>query len=216
VGKDFSGIQAALINMSGDSKATGFSAQFGLVNISGNERDIPLGLVNVVKNGILNPAVYYDSYKMLNVSFRSGSKYFYSLFSVGSSRICLGDISFGDDSAGDILVTRAGIGLELPLKKFFLDIDITSGHIFDPANLKQLVTPAEPRQLVTYTLQGRLTLGFKLFKHLGAFVGVSYDYFHPESDKSPVPTTIWENILPKDWSDEQNIHKLGFFAGIQF
>jgi hypothetical protein len=203
-GKDFHGMQVSLVNMNEDSDTANFSAQVGLVNISGNERSIPVGLVNVVKNGILNPAIYYDSFKMLNVSFRSGSRYFYSLFSVGATRLSFGAYSFGADDADDLLVTRAGIGFELPLKKFFLDLDFTSGNVF---------TLAAPHHQA-FNLQGRLTLGFKLFKHLGAFAGVSYDYFYAESDESPVPTAA--PIIPKSWGDERNIHTLGFFAGVQF
>jgi hypothetical protein len=204
-GNNFYGIQIALINVNSGGESHNFTVQLGLVNISENERDIPIGLVNIVKNGILNPAVYYDSYNMFNISFRSGSKYFYSLFSVGSPRISLGDVSFGDDGARDILVARTGIGLELPLKKFFIDVDVTSGYIFE-------LDDSERR---THTVQGRILFGFKLFKHLGAFIGVSYDYYSPENDGSPVPTAVWD-ILPTSWSDEEHIHKLGFFAGIQF
>jgi hypothetical protein len=208
---NFYGIQAALVNVSGDSEPHhGFSVQVGLVNVSANERDIPIGLVNIVKNGILNPAIYYDTYNMFNFSFKSGSRYFYSLFSVASSQISLGDVSFGKSDAGDLLITRAGIGFEFPLGQFFLDADVAWGNILDLSESQDIADRH------TSAVQTRLTLGHKFFKHFSVFAGVSYDYFYREHELSPMPAYAWDDVLPGAWSNEQHIHKLGFFAGIQF
>jgi hypothetical protein len=209
-GDDFYGIQAALVNVNGQNKKSGLSLQFGLVNVSANERDIPFGLVNIVKNGIMNSAIYYDTYNMFNVSFRSGSKYFYSLFSVASSQISLGNASFGNNDAGDLLVTRAGVGVEFSLGQLFLDMDVTAGNIFDLSGSQSIA------ERHTNNVQGRLTLGIRFFKHLSVFAGVSYDYFNRQHAQSPVPAPAWDSMLPDGWSNEQNIHRLGFFAGVQF
>jgi hypothetical protein len=56
----FRGIQMGLVNYSGESSddGKGGGLRVGLVNISKNERVVPIGLVNIVKNGILHPAVW--------------------------------------------------------------------------------------------------------------------------------------------------------------
>ncbi|MDR1326665.1 MAG: caspase family protein [Treponema sp.] len=210
---DFYGVQVAPVNISGQNKKSGLSLQLGVVNISANERAMPIGLVNIVKNGILNPAIYYDTYEMLNVSFRSGSKYFYSLFSVASSQANLGELSIGKADAGDLLAFRAGVGFEFPLGQFFLDLDVTAGTLFDIKDWGQTKTT---QTQYTNTIQGRITLGLKFFKHLGVFAGVSYDYFNRNQTLSPMPKYSWDDVLPSNWSNEQHVHKLGFFAGVQF
>jgi hypothetical protein len=210
-GDDFYGLQIAPVNISGRNKQSGLSLQLGLVNISANERAMPIGLVNIVKNGILNPAIYYDTYEMLNVSFRSGSKYFYSLFSVASSQVNLGELSIGKTDAGELLAFRAGVGFEFPLWPFFLDLDVTAGTLFG-INDTRLI-----EERYTTSIQGRITLGFMFFEHLSVFAGISYDYFNRNQTLSPIPRYSWDDVLlPTDWSNERHVHKLGFFAGVQF
>ena len=216
-GNDFYGIQVAPVNISGQNKKNGLSLQLGLVNISKNERVLPIGLVNVVKNGILNPAIYYDTYEMLNVSFRSGSKYFYSLFSVASSQVNFGQLSIGKADAGELLAFRAGLGFEFPLGALFLDMDVTTGILFDVND--EYIDMNDIRTIknqYTNTIQGRITLGLMFSKNFSIFAGVSYDYFKRNQTLGPIPKYSWDDVLPSDWSNEQHVHKLGFFAGVQF
>jgi hypothetical protein len=62
--------------------------------------------------------------------------------------------------------------------------------------------------------QVRLTVGFEIFEHLGAFAGISYDFFHKWNSNSPMPENVMNGEM--SWSDDRNLHRLGFFAGIQF
>jgi hypothetical protein len=208
---DFYGVQIAPLNISGRNNKSGLSLQLGVVNISTNERAMPIGLVNIVKNGILNPAIYYDTYEMINVSFRSGSRYFYSLFSVAASQARLASLSIGKADAGDLIAFRAGVGFEFPLGQFFLDLDVTGGTLFDIND----IPTSEVWYRYTPVIQGRATVGIKFLKHLGVFAGVSYDYFNRQP-RSPIPKHSWDDVLPSAWSNEQHVHKLGFFAGLQF
>jgi hypothetical protein len=212
-GGNFRGVQTGLVNYRGGDEGGGL--QFGLVNVSRDESVVPIGLVNVVKRGILHPALYYDDMGFLNFSFRSGSRRFYSVFGVGAQKIYLpingeDKAVWGWDEDDVLFAYRAGVGFEFPLGPAFLNIDVTGGSIL---NL-DTVSNAGHRASVSYISQARLTAGFKVFEHLGAFVGVSYDYIHRESDTSPNPRGKLNSVL--DWGDSRNINKIGFFAGLQF
>ncbi|MDR0623110.1 MAG: hypothetical protein LBG10_01610 [Treponema sp.] len=191
------GLQAGLVNIAGEQAAfdgpapAAVTVQAGLVNISRNENTVPLGLVNIVKNGLIHPAVYYDSFNFMNFGFRSGSKYFYTLFGFGTQRITTRDTLY---------VSRGGFGAELPLGKFFLNLDLMGGSVMDFES-----------NTVSPLAELRLGGGYKVFEHLGAFAGVSYTCLHRGSDRSPNPASAWLS-----WNDGANIHKIGVFAGLQF
>jgi 3',5'-cyclic AMP phosphodiesterase CpdA len=193
------GLQAAgILNINGGGKGV----MMGLVNISTSEDVIPIGLVNIVKNGILHPAVYVDDMLFTNLSFRSGNKYFYAVFSAGFNP-SLGGIDIGSQH----LITRGGIGFELPINKAFIDIDLTSGNFYSFDAFRNI-----------NVYQARLTGGFKFMRHLGVFAGVSFDFFK-KMDNEPYPEVIAGSSLKNSWAAGSiggGIYRTGFFAGIQF
>jgi hypothetical protein len=167
-----------------------------------------------VKGGILHPAVYLDSMEFLNFSFRSGSRHFYSIIGVGAQKIYLS--ANGNDSAvwgrskdDALLVCRGGFGFEFPLRSFFINLDVTGGSVFNLDTISR-----DTDSSVSMLSQARLTAGYKIFEHLGVFAGISYDYVHLEEKDSPNPTGKLDCVL--GGGDSRNIHKLGFFAGLQF
>jgi hypothetical protein len=231
------GFQTGLVNITG--KRTGENGRFkkgikfpatvqvGLVNISREEDAISLGLVNIVKNGIFHPAVYYDSLNFMNFSLRSGAKYFYSILSVGTPRIT---------TTENLFVSRLGFGFELPLGNFFLCLDLSGGTVTDFGIWAEADRPAWPgsdgdnasgeawkqydREMdeldgagASSLVELRLSAGYKIFEHFGAFAGVSYTYISRRSDTSPNPDSAW---LGQSWGAGKDIHKIGVFAGLQF
>jgi hypothetical protein len=193
----FRGFQAGLVNYSGEGSDGGESGgvKIGLVNIAKSEGVLPIGLVNIVKNGILHPLVWYDDMRFLNLGMRSGSKRFYSIFSIGARE---------PESDNRFLLSRAGFGGELPLGRFFINLDLTSGNLIDREDFA-----------VNMLLQARLSGGFKVFEHLGLFGGVSYDWF-PDLDGDSHDRVDGLGISAPRWENGRNIHKIGFFGGIQF
>jgi hypothetical protein len=124
----------------------------------------------------------------------------------------------------ELLVYRAGLGIEVPLGRVvFLDADVTGGTILNVTTLMRgtdgLPPAAQNRDLYTsassQTIQGRLTAGLNIFKHLGVFAGLSYDYIHRGNEFSPEPGSKFGGLV-FDWSKDRHIHRLGFFAGLQF
>jgi hypothetical protein len=193
----------------------GRGVQAGLVNVSRDSSVVPFGLINIIRQGVLHPALYYDDMGFLNFSFRSGSKNFYSIFGVGAQKIYLpvngtNRAVWGRDEDDTLLAYRSGLGFEIPLGPFFINIDITGGSILNLDTISKAGYTASASILA----QARLTVGFELFEHLGAFAGLCYDYIYRESDSSPNPQGKLDCVF--DWGDRWNINKLGFIAGIQF
>jgi hypothetical protein len=185
---------------------------------------VTIGLVNVVKNGMMHPSIFYDDMGFLNAGFRSGSKYIYTLFSVGLQAKAIPDTA--DDDT--LLSSRLGIGVEYPIGKFFLDLDVTTGAIvnldawgdaWDSA--KGNITADNGKEwenrtqaAISSVFQLRFTAGYKIFEHLGIFAGFSYDYLFRHKDSSPDPEDFAPIMIGADFG--KNVHKLGFFGGVQF
>jgi hypothetical protein len=193
------GFQMGLVNYNGGGEGGGVMT--GLVNVSQNENVIPVGLVNIVKNGLFHPAVWYDDLRLVNLSLKSGSKYFYSILSLGVE-----DMRIKQDG---IFIARLGIGAELPLGKTFIGLDLTAGNIFkgflgdDDGGSASLLA------------QARLSAGYRFFKHLGVFGGISYDYiFAPRQGSPRLGRDFGFSAL--SWGNDRHTHKIGFFGGIQF
>jgi hypothetical protein len=200
------GIQASgIININEGGKGL----MLGIVNISKSEDVIPIGLVNIIKNGIFHPAVYVDDMMFTNISLRSGNKHIYAVLSAGFNP------SFDNNNVENTrrietnIITRAGIGFELPINKVFIDFDFTSGTFHS-------LSFGEYKNISVY--QARLTGGFKLMKQLGVFAGVSFDMFY-KYDNAPYPeelkNSVFKNRLPEG-SFGGGFYKAGFFAGVQF
>ncbi|MDR1948719.1 MAG: hypothetical protein LBQ38_04950, partial [Spirochaetaceae bacterium] len=220
---DLHGTQAGLVNITrGETHGVqlglynrnsgGDAFQAGLINVSRGENTdavVSLGLVNIITNGILHPALYLDDKEFMNVSFRSGSKYFYSIFMAGDQGLRFGSepLVIGGKKDRPLVVSRVGIGVELPLEKVFFDLDVLAGSFFDVEAMENW------DEGVSNNVQARLTAGFNLFKHLGFFAGFSYDYIYRLSDSSPSPGG--HNAI-YHFEDDRHIHRIGFFGGVQF
>ncbi|MDR3201458.1 MAG: caspase family protein [Spirochaetales bacterium] len=206
---EISGAQIGLVNWGGGGSS--YIQQIGLVNISDNENAVPIGLINIVKNGMFHPLVWYDTMNFLNVGLKSGSKNIYTLLAFGTRQISLGreyGLGAGDRHGEDLLVTRVGLGYEMSLGQCYLDFDILAGTMFDDNSSKDNVSSSQ-------LFQARLSFGFKAFDHLAAFAGVSYDYLLRLSSTSPDPQARL-GLFNFPWSDSKNIHRLGLFGGVQF
>jgi hypothetical protein len=196
-GGSFRGFQMGLVNYNGKDSS---GVMAGLVNISKSEKVIPIGLINIVKNGMLHPALWYDDMGFVNLSLKSGSRYIYSILGLGVENL--------DFSYDGVFITRAGIGAELPLGRVFVDFDLSAGYIFarpwnDEASGNSLLA------------QARFSTGFKFFKHLGVFGGISYDYvFSPEDNSPRLGEDFGFSAL--SWSNGRHTFKIGCFGGIQF
>jgi len=218
------GLQGGIVNIIGKDQEETKGVQLGIVNISRSENIFPVGLVNIVKNGILHPSVYIDDMLFSNISFRSGTKNYYAMLSAGTGGDDYNGNPFYAGAENRYFVSRIGVGVEIPIRKAFIDIDASMGNIFrmntlpwnvnDGFNYNNYDYYYNHYNTSTLAFQLRLTGGYKFFEHLGVFGGVSYDYFHKWQDNSPDPRDF--NGLMIGGAIGPNIHKFGFLGGIQF
>jgi len=209
------GVQAGILNIIQKDMEDTKGVQIGMVNISRSENVFPIGLVNIIKNGILGPSVYIDDMLFTNFSFRSGTRNFYVLLSIGFG---------GDDYNGNpvyagaknrYLVSRAGVGVEIPIKKAYVDFDASFGKINNIyENLSFHSDEYNNGDNGTFAFQLRLIGGYKIFEHLGVYGGISYDYFYMYKTNSPDPRDF--NGLMIGGVNGPSANKFGFFAGFQF
>jgi hypothetical protein len=195
--------------------------QIGLINVSRGAATVPIGLINSVSGGIFNPALFLDDMEFLNLSLRSGSKNFYTVLVCGIRQIDFGARTWYiiNNQKDDYLITgRGGFGFEFGIsKRFFLDADGLCGGIFDIH--KPLRGDGGESGLegvpVTLMAQLRLAAGFRLWEHLAAFGGISYNYFYRGNQNAPLPQ---EHMTLHIFSPNAlgHIQRIGFFAGIQF
>jgi hypothetical protein len=205
-GDSLTGLQMGLVNFSGEG---GMGVQIGLVNFSRNDKTIPIGLLNLVDGGILNPSVWVDSMGFMNLGLKSGSKYFYSHLSAGLRGIPLGSTRLAIMGRDDenLFISRIGLGGEIPLGRLFFDIEALCGSIIEAGRFGKDGNMKDS----TLLLQGRFTGGFKFFSHLAVFAGLSYDCLLPFNSRSPLPgggITLGEG--------DKSVHRIGFFGGVQF
>ncbi|MDR0475834.1 MAG: caspase family protein [Treponema sp.] len=207
------GVQAGIVNITGNGE--GRSVQFGIVNISDSENTVPIGLVNIIRNGIFHPVIYTDDMMFLNAGLRSGSKHFYSRLDAG-----IGGGFIPKREEDRLFAGRAGFGIEIPISKFFIDIDISSGSIINIDSLRKYFREnnvphnSDTSSSITGLHQLRISGGYKIAPHFGILAGVSYDYLYQHKGASPVPEGF--GLQMPNITKGKHIHKLGFFGGMQF
>jgi hypothetical protein len=201
---DVWGIQLAPINIRGEGGGVG--VMVGLINYSASGNVIPIGLINKVKGGMNHFWIYTDDMLFLNAGYRSGSKIFYTHSNIGIGGGLMGK---GGDN---LVVNRGGFGFEYPIRKFFVDIDISTGNIFKVDEIKDFWKFFFGSYTGIYQL--RLIGGYKMYERLGVFIGISYDFLIQRKDSDPAPEDFAGATLSK--TDGKYTHKFGFFGGLQF
>ncbi|MBI4978550.1 MAG: caspase family protein [Spirochaetes bacterium] len=218
IASNVTGMQMAGIFNVANGKVDG--VQMGIVNVA-DEVTLPIGLVNIIKNGIFDPFIMYEDTGFISAGLRSGSKNFYTIGIIGTRT----DL--------DTVCWRGGFGGELPVGPVYFDLDLTAGSMHSVRGMidlfkagwemhdDNLLTPSSSTNAMTERMiyggailaQLRLTAGWRFNDNIGIFAGVSYNYCRRFSSAGVAP----ENRLAAfPWSDDRTIHYPGIFAGIQF
>ena len=203
---ELKGLQIGLVNIN----ESGSGGMIGLVNKSDSEYIIPLGLVNIIRNGIIHGSLYYDDMQFINAGFRSGSKYFYSFISFGlGTNYSFSRLGTEREGRSIPLGARLGIGVEYPINAFFIDFDGSAGALYVPGTTKY----GYDDELASYLVpagQLRLIGGYKIVEHMGIFAGLTYSVYN-------LP------LIPDKRANDYNVksgdyysYKWGFVTGIQF
>ncbi|WP_338865806.1 caspase family protein [Myxococcus stipitatus] len=167
VGGDVRGMQLGLINIAG--KMNGL--QLGLINVSRDlESGVPVGLLNIVRNGQFHVEAYGNDFNYANVSLKVGSRYLYTALVVG-----MGSIRSRGPSHWS---TGVGIGGHLPLtERFFADVDVVTHSIYEWGD-------GEGNRLLH---QARLMLGFQVTPHFAIIAGPTANLLHGFNGEAVAP-----------------------------
>ncbi len=132
--------------------------QLGVVNIADSvQAGIQLGILNFAKNGFLSPTVYSDEVVPLNVAFRTGMKYFYTILSAGIQ-------------PNEYWSYGMGFGSKLftgNKRKFFLNPELENLNLVE----------FDGEDAFAMRLRFQLKFGYQVFKRLAVITGPSLNFF---------------------------------------
>ena len=150
----FTGFQTAgLINIADDMNGL----QVGLINIADNNNGVSFGLLNFIKNGIYDPAIYWENGAFF-LQYQGGTNAFYTTFLAGAPK------------GFDYGILGAGIGSRFGKGFFAFDAELLA---------KQMLTGesfASNNSLFQQSyLSGRFAMNLRFGKDFGIFVAVNSD-----------------------------------------
>ena len=150
----FTGFQTAgLINIADDMNGL----QVGLINIADNNNGVSFGLLNFIKNGIYDPAIYWENGAFF-LQYQGGTNAFYTTFLAGAPK----GVDYG--------ILGAGIGSRFGKGFFAFDTELL---------VKQMLsgeTFASENSILQQTyLSGRFAMNLRFGKDFGIFVAVNSD-----------------------------------------
>ncbi len=156
VGEEFKGVQAGILNI---AYRVNNGLQVGVFNFAEVSNSIPIGLASFVKRGgYRRLELSNDEVNMANITFKTGVKRFYNIFTAGYS---FGEINKPLFSFG------YGLGTAWKLNRtFWLNFDVVSSH------LQNDVSEWEVNQLI----RGNLGLEVHLSPRLALFVGPTISF----------------------------------------
>jgi hypothetical protein len=119
VGEEFKGVQTGILNI---AYRVNNGLQIGVVNISEVSNSVPIGLASFVKRGgYRRLEISNDEVNLANISFKTGVRRFYNIFTAGYS---FGEINKPLFSFG------YGLGTAWKLNRtFWLNFDVVSSHL---------------------------------------------------------------------------------------
>lgn len=190
---DVKGVQiGGLVNIAKDVKGVQFA---GLINIAENS-DVPIGLINIIKNGEMSIAATYDAIGSTVLSFRSGGKYTYGILGMG----------YNHKAGGNGLVVEAGLGAHIPVLSWF--------RINNELKVSAIEASGSKNSIFNYGYS--LLPAFRIGRHIELFGGASINYMQFDG------TTNNTSIFPKHslWNKSsstrlQHVY-IGYQVGVQF
>lgn len=197
--KKFTGFQWSMINLAPE-EVTGMQLgivnygkktrglQLGMVNISEDLDGAAIGLVNIVTNGITRFDIHEEETGFTRFAAKHGTKNFYTLYALGFDH--RKNMSIG-----------LGFGGRFSAGNFFFDMDISAHSLYHLENLSDTALHS----------QVRAATGYRFFKRMGVFIGVSYNYLY-RIDNSPVDS---KPLYGFSSSDGNHHHWPGVFFGVQ-
>lgn len=176
------GVQIGIVNKASIVNGT----QIGLINIADEiEGGVPIGLINIIGNGQFHGCTWYDGNNIFTFGLKTGTKYFYSLLSLG----------FTTNKEEMSFYPGIGLSVEIPINRMFIDLDLS---------LKGFIELEKENDTFEYDKNGlyaslRLLGGVKIFERLSLFAGLLLDmYAVDESSRSDLHDGYFWSFAIKD------------------
>lgn len=148
------GVQIASVLNIADSVE---GVQLGVVNYANECKGLPIGLINIIPNCILEAGVYLDSDRNMAVQYQGGTKYLFTTIVVGTKDDCSYDYGF----------YGLGLGSRINIvKKVSVDIEGLWKDYFDEN---------KDSSDISYLPALRLTSNFSIVKHIKLFISGNVD-----------------------------------------
>jgi hypothetical protein len=126
---------------------------------------VPIGLINVVENGIFRVSGWISELDMAYFGFEMGSRYLYTLLYAGTA---LSD-------PASVYAAALGFGLHVPVGRFFVDGDLSAKASWTGWSEGELKQAFDASELSPIWPSARIMLGIKLLGRLSLFSGVMFD-----------------------------------------
>lgn len=191
ISKNVEGFQfAGLINIAHNVSGVQLA---GLINIAENS-DIPIGFLNIIKNGEYGISLTYNEVGSTIVSLRSGGKYTYGIIGLG----------YNHKIKRNGMITEGGIGAHTNIMKWFrLNHEIKFESIGNFSDY--------------FILKGGYSLipAFRITKHIELFGGPAINYMitnKPENIEMFPKKSIWNKSVGTNYHQVY----IGYQCGIQY
>ena len=213
--KNTKGIQAAgFMNITakkmGGFQVSGFlnyasemtGVQLGFINLSKKAEGIPIGFLSFAGNGFHKFEFAANDITPFNLSFKTGVRQFYNIFSAG----------YGSYSDIKIFIYGYGLGHEFTLnKKLGLDLEVISNQV----NLKKW-------NRLNLWNKVNFNTAWNLTPHFNLFAGPSLNYLITEKINASQKNEFTENYIPlntrlfqSDFSNFKSTAWVGFNVGVR-
>ncbi len=192
--EEMRGLQIGLINLAGRARGL----QIGLINLAREDRGlVPIGLLNLVGDGVFAPSFWTSGSSLFNVGFKLGGRHVYGVLGFGVHP---------GEKQDRRLSMLGGVGGHVPLsERFFLDLDVV---------LQQMAADYRKTDELDLSAALRVSAGFRLLPQLSLFAGPTLEVMASRvRERLGYTLRLWHER--REGGTEVELG-LGFVVGVQF
>lgn len=187
IGKNIQGAQASgFMNVATDVdgvQATGFlnvakkvnGVQAGIINIADENNGLALGLINIIKNGVHDLSVTWNSNDMVDCSFKSGTNLLYFTIGAEAPRHTVFDRQNATLLEKETGLIYGGVGSRIIVPVCSFDFDFLWKVLFNSTNYTRTERIARDSIIVEQIPSLNFTLTLFPESHINLIGGVNFD-----------------------------------------
>lgn len=187
IGKNIQGAQASgFMNVATDVdgvQATGFlnvakkvnGVQAGIINIADENNGLALGLINIIKNGVHDLSVTWNSNDMVDCSFKSGTNLLYFIIGAEAPRHTVFDRENATLLEKETGLFYGGLGSRIIVPVCSFDFDFLWKVLFNSTNYTRTERIARDSIIVEQIPSLNFTLTLFPESHINLIGGVNFD-----------------------------------------